>query len=140
MDEFEKRLKRDAEAIEVSITPQLEERIASSLHAAGREVPVATRRAPAFSRLWLASSLTGLAAAAAVMVVMYRAEPEVVEPPAVAETVPDYRDYMEQLQQNLPLRTETVEFADGLEEELTRLKADMLKARDTVSRDLDFTF
>lgn len=140
MDEFEKRLKRDAEAIDASISPQLQERLAASLHAAGRDVPVAQRRTPGFSRLWIASSLTGLAAAAAVMVFMYRVEPEVVEPPVIAETVPDYRDYMEQLQENLPLRTETVEFADGLEEELTRLKADMLKARETVSRDLDFTF
>ena len=140
MDEFEKRLKRDATAIDASVSPQLEERLAASLHSAGREVPVAEQRSPAFSRLWLASSLTGLAAAAAIMMFVYRTEPEIVEMPVVAETVPDYREYMEQLQENLPLRTETVEFADGLEEELTRLKADMLKARETVSRDLDFTF
>lgn len=140
MDEFENRLKQDAAAIPAEISPQLEERIAASLHAAGRDVPVPARPSTSFDGLWLASSLTGLAAAAAVMIFMYRSEPVTVEPPAVAETVPDYRDYMEQLQQNLPLQTETVEFAGGLEEELQRLRADMIKARDTVTRDLDFTF
>ena len=49
-------------------------------------------------------------------------------------------EYMGQLQDRLPLRAETAEFAYGLEEELARLQADIEKARKNVSQDIDFTF
>ena len=140
MDEFAKRLKRDAGNIDAGITPELDERIRASLQATGRHLPAADRRAGGFRGLWFASSLTGLAAAAAVVAFLNWNEAAVEPVPDMASTVPDYQEYMEQLQQSLPLRTETVEFADGLEEELIRLRADIEKARENVSQDIDFTF
>jgi hypothetical protein len=142
MDEFEKRLKQDAARIRAKVSPQLEERIAASLHSAGRDIPLTRRRSGA-SKLWWASSLTGLAAALIVIVVV-NLNPTPVEAPlsaaAVAETVPDYRYYVEDLRGQLPLRVHSVELTAGLEEELARLQADLEKARATVAKDMDFTF
>lgn len=142
MDDFEKRLKQDAARIEVAISPQLEERLDASLHSAGREAPGQTRRSST-SGLWWASSLTGLAATVLVIVLVNwnRTDMDIEAPVLTAgDTVPDYREYMDQLQERLPLNTQTADFGQGLEEELTRLQADIEKARENVSRELDFTF
>ena len=140
MDEFEKKLKRDAADIDAAVSPELEDRIRASLLAAGRHVPAPDTKAGGYRGLWLASSLTGLAAAAAIVAFLNLNEPESPQAPPVTSTVPSYTEYMEQLQQSLPLRTETAEFAGGLEEELEHLRADFEKARENVSRDIDFTF
>jgi hypothetical protein len=142
MDEFEKRLKQDAAGIQAKISPELEDRIRASLHAAGREVPQPTRHT-AVSKLWWASSLTGLAAAAAVIVLVNMSSvpgDAPVPAPLASRKVPDYRLYIEEFQGHMPLRADAVEFTDGLEEELARLQADLERARQSVSRDIDFTF
>jgi len=142
MDEFEKRLKQDAACIDASISPELEERLKASVHSIGRELPGRQPRSTT-GGLWWASSLTGLAAAALILVLFNwnRAETSVEVPASIAgNTVPDYREYMDQLQDRLPLNTETADFAQGLEEELIRLQSDLEKAREKVSRDMDFTF
>ena len=142
MDEFEKRLKRDAQDIDADISPQLTSRIAASLQSVERIEPVRQKRS-ATSNLWWASSLTGLAAAAAVIALLNwnRPGPEPVLPEQTAfQTVPDAREYLQQIQGRLPLRAETAEFTHGLEDELTRLQADFEKAREKVNQDIDFTF
>jgi len=142
MDDFENRLKRDALAINADATPELTSRIEASLQAVERIGPVERNRTVT-NNLWWASSLTGLAAAAAVIALLNwnrsGPEPQLPEPTAFA-VVPDARDYLQQIQGRLPLRAETADFTNGLEDELTRLQSDLEKARERVNRDFDFTF
>ncbi len=142
MDEFEKRLKHDALDISADISPELTSRIEASLLAAERIRPVRQEHSDT-GNLWWASSLTGLAAAAAVIVLLNwnQPEPEPVLPEQTAfQVVPDAREYLQQIQGRLPLRAETADFRDGLEDELVKLQADFEKARENVNQDIDFTF
>ena len=142
MDEFEKRLKRDAEGIEADLSPQLASRIEASLRSVER-IESLREKGSATSNLWWASSLTGLAAAAAVIALLNwnRPDPEPVLPEQTAfAVVPDAREYLQQIQGRLPLRAETADFKHGLEDELVKLQADFEKARENVNRDIDFTF
>jgi hypothetical protein len=138
MDEFEKRLKQDADAIRVEASPELAARIDASLQGIEPIRPVEQR--PASANLWWASSLTGLAAAIAVVVVINWDRPNVEVVPEVAEEIrtvpPD--DILEAELPDWDIRT--VEFASPLEEELVHLKSDLEKAREKVRQDLDFTF
>ena len=142
MDEFEKRLKRDAQGIDADISPQLVSRIEASLLSVER-IESLRQKGSATSNLWWASSLTGLAAAAAVIALLNwnRPDPEPLLPEQTAfQVVPDAREYLQQIQGRLPLRAETADFRHGLEDELVRLQADFEKARENVNRDIDFTF
>ena len=142
MDEFEKRLKRDAQGIGADISPQLASRIEASLRSVER-IDSLREKGSATSNLWWASSLTGLAAAAAVIALFNwnRPGPEPVLPEQTAfQVVPDAREYLQQIQGRLPLRAETADFKHGLEDELVKLQADFEKARENVNRDIDFTF
>lgn len=141
MDEFEKRLKDDAAAIQVSASPELERRIDASLRDTRQVMPVAREPRPAVSRLWWASSLTGLATVAAVILLVNWdravAPASVGDETVATRTVPAY---VEQLQQRIPLDARTAEFEAPLEEELLRLKADLEKARQTLAKDIEFAF
>jgi len=142
MDEFEKRLKRDAQGIDADISPQLVSRIEASLLSVER-IESLRQKGSATSNLWWASSLTGLAAAAAVIALLNwnRPDPEPVLPEQTTfQVVPDAREYLQQIQGRLPLRAETADFKHGLEDELVKLQADFEKARENVNRDIDFTF
>ena len=135
MDNFEKRLKRDADRIEATVSPALRARIDASLEGVRPIRPARERQASV--RLWWASSITGLAAALMVIAVVNWNRPTPEAGPAVAGDPP-------------PLATEppvpvmldirTADFASPLEEELARLQSDIEKARDTVREDLDFSF
>lgn len=146
MDEFEKRLKDDAAAIQVSASPELERRIEASLRDTRQVTPVAPEPRQPVSRLWWASSLTGLATVAAVILLVNwdraiapaRVDPARVDNESVAtRTVPAY---VEQMPLRIPLDARTAEFEAPLEEELQRLKADLEKARQTLARDIEFAF
>ena len=91
MDEFANRLRDDAERIRADVSPELERRIRASLESVTPERP-APKHAPRPPLFWLASTLTGLAAAIALIVVVNRpvGEPEatiVVQSPPV--TLPE---------------------------------------------------
>ena len=137
MDEFENRLKRDAEEIRVGISPELRTRIDASLRATEHFRPVPESPASGMN-LWWASSLTGLAAAVIVIVLINWNRPtaELVPVEAVA-SVPD------NISQNQGLhrpQLKTVVFTKPLEEELIRLQADIERGRQNVKEDIDFTF
>jgi len=139
MDEFERRLKQDAEDISGGISPELRTRIDASLRAMEQIRPVPESRAPGMN-LWWASSLTGLATAVIVIALINWNQPATVPLPAAEaanETVPDYVD---EIQSFYPPRLKTAEFTNPLEEELVRLQADIEKARESVKEDIDFTF
>lgn len=140
MDEFEKRLKQDAEALEVSVSPQLRDRIDASLRSTERARTDAPEKRP-ISRLWWASSLTGLAATIAVIVLVNMNAPEslpVEAPVAAMPTEPDSALVFPPLRPDLDLKS--ADFASPLEEELSKLQADIEKARNSVREDIDFTF
>mgnify|MGYP001814963576 CR=1 FL=1 len=134
MGEFEKRLKRDADEIEATVSPALRARIDASLHGVQPIRPARARSASA--GLWWASSLTGLAAAVMIIAVVNWNRPA----PETAPTVADNPQpaVTEPLPVTLDIRT--AEFTSPLEEELERLQSDIEKARRSVRDDLDFTF
>lgn len=152
MDKFERTLKQDATMIEADVSPQLADRIDASLYCAARELPVNEPANNKLSRkkqrlslgnLWWASSLTGLVAVVSVILLLNGDRDVPGEDTPIATTVPaapDHREYLAQLQQSLPLTVEKVEFTEGLEQEMRRLRADLERAKANVSRDIDFTF
>ena len=134
MDEFERRLKRDAEDIRAGISPELRSRIDASLHATEQIRPVPESRDSGMN-LWWASSLTGLAAAIIVIVLINWNQP--ATGPLPDATVPNY---VNEFQSLYPPQIKTAEFTKPLEEELVRLQADIERARESVKEDIDFTF
>lgn len=140
MDEFEKRLKQDAAAVEASVSPQLRGRIDASLRGTERAHTAAVEKRPV-SRLWWASSLTGLAATIAIIVLVNLgrdASVPVEAPVAELPTVPDTGLDLPMIPTDLDLQS--ADFAGPLQEELLKLQADIEKARNSVREDIDFTF
>lgn len=143
MDDFAKKLKRDADAIEAKVTPELRSRIDASLR--GVEPLRQVRKEPATVNLWWASSVTGLATAILVIVLINWNQPVLDVSPdetlldtrAVAElpTVPEVQPGDPML-----LDIRTADFTSPLERELQNLQSDIEKARESVKKDLDFTF
>ena len=140
MDEFEKRLKRDSDAIQAELSPELRSRIDASLQGI-EPLRQARRKHASPARLWWASSLTGLAAAAIVIALINWNRPagEVapVETLATEPALPP-EPALPIGPQLLDIRT--ADFTSPLEQELNRLQSDIEKARESVRRDLDFTF
>ena len=140
MDEFENKLKRDAEAIEAKISPELRSRIDASLRGVEPIRPVSSPRS-APTRLWWASSLTGLAAVVALVIINTFDSPELAdiqEVGVVARTEPPLSVEALLLSPELDIRS--AEFVSPLEEELMKLRSDLEKARENVRQDVDFTF
>ena len=140
MDEFEKRLKRDADAIQVEASPKLRARIDASLHSTSQVRPAGRKTEPAPTNMWWASSLTGLAAAIMVIVLINWNRADLVPVPAETianTTVPADPD---PLMAPPMLDIRTADFTSPLEDELVKLQSDIEKARQSVKKDLDFTF
>jgi len=131
MDELAVRLKRDAEAIDARITPGLEQRIGASLHAVERPRPRAERREGGRS-LWWASSLTGITAAALLIVAfnLDRDSPPLRQP--VVESPPALPD--------LGLNVAPAMLTGPLEQELENLRRDLEKAEQAVREDVPLNF
>ncbi len=137
MDKLERRLKEDAGLIKADLAPELQERIRASLESTKpvKQAP-RTTKTPGTS-LWWASSLTGLAAAALLIVVInWNGGVESVE--EVADAAPPGITWS--IQSGFPLNAETAEWTAPLEEELKNLQSDLEKARESVERDLRLGF
>lgn len=130
MDDFAERLKRDAEAIDARITPELEQRIGASLHAVERPRPRTERRDGGLS-LWWASSLTGVAAAA-VLIVAFNLDREAPPRQPVVESPPALPD--------LGLAVAPAMLTGPLEQELKDLRRDLEKAEQAVREDVPLNF
>ena len=128
MDKLAKQLREDAQRIDVSISDELDRRIDASLRAATPETetqrPAPVARPPLF---WWASTITGIAAAIAVIALVNLQEPEQPTAPAVdlMATVP-----------SIELKAETAMLTAPLQEELDRLQSDLKKAEEQVKRDI----
>jgi len=139
MDKFAKRLQEDAAAIDATASDDFERRLAASL-AATRVVDPAPAHRSAPGTLWWASSLTGLAAAVAVIVILNwdGSGPAAETDTSIARsTVPEL---VEPLAVPPGLDVRTAEFTSPLEVELEKLRSDIEKARQTVREDLEFSF
>ena len=142
MDNFEKRLKQDAQAVNADVGPELRSRIDASLQGIEPVRPVApTAHSP--NKLWWVSSLTGLTAALAIIMFLNLNQDESVVVPsddslADRQTVPDRAEEWPLLPPLLDIQA--ADFAGPLEEELLKLQSDLEKARNSVREDVDFTF
>ncbi|MDH5456152.1 MAG: hypothetical protein OEY37_08770 [Gammaproteobacteria bacterium] len=128
MDKLARQLQEDAQRIEVSISDELDRRIDASLRAVTPELesprPGPAARPPLF---WWASTITGAAAAIAVIaLVNWRApDPPDLPPASVAAAIP-----------SIDLKVEAAVLTGPLQEELDRLQSDLKKAEEKVRRDI----
>lgn len=129
MDKLAKRLRDDAAEIEVHVSEELGDRIRASLEGTKQERhKVAASSRPAF--FWWASSLSGVAAAVAVVAIinLNTPEPDVfsTEPPLLSEVAPRF-DW----------RPKTAMLTETLEQELEDIRSDLKKAEQAVREDLE---
>jgi len=132
MDNLEQRLRDDAARINVEITAELDDRIRASLEGVTPE-----KRAEPLPRkqprsMWWASSLTGVAAAAVVILVVNLQGPPA--PPDVVETPISADPWLMPV-----LNAETAVLADPLRQELEDLEADLKKAEQAVRDEFDLS-
>ena len=127
MDKLAKQLREDAERINVTVSDELDHRIEASLRAVTPEVekkPAPVGRPPLF---WWASTITGVAAALAVIAIVNWQTPEqqTATPVQVADLEPP-----------IDLNLEAAMLTAPLEEELEALQSDLKKAEEKVRRDI----
>ena len=128
MDKLAKQLREDAQRIDVSVSDELDRRIEASLRAVTPEVedsrPVLVAKPPLF---WWASTITGVAAAVAVIAIANWQKPDspVTPPLNVVAAVPA-----------IDLNAKTAMMTAPLQEELDRLQSDLKKAEEKVKRDI----
>ncbi len=137
MDKFTSRLREDAASIDAEISAQLDSRIQASLNAIEPEVSRQrkTRRRPV--SFWLASSLTGIAAALAVIAVLNLGDtPEPVAVPQVTASTPVPPIAVPALD----LEVEAAMLTRPLAQELEDLQADLKKAEEVVRGDVRIDF
>jgi hypothetical protein len=133
MDKLAIQLREDAEKIDAEISSDLDARLSASLQGIKPEpVRRSQRESKSFS-LWWASSLTGVAAALLIIVVVNFRAPEPV--PTAAITTPE------------PLTLPSVEWnaksavlTSPLEQEIDNLQSDLKKAEEVVKQDIDRLF
>ena len=128
MDKLARQLHDDAQRIDVSISDELDRRIEASLRAVTPDFedshPAPVVRAPFFA--W-ASTITGVAAAVALIaIVNWRAPAEPVPPPVnIIAAIPA-----------IELKAETAVLTGPLQQELDRLQSDLKKAEEKVKQDI----
>ena len=132
MDKLAERLRKDAADIHVEVSPELDNRIRASLTGITPEAPrdEKPRHSPLF---WWASSLTGLAAAVAVIVIVNTGGPT---SPASVPVAATQTDIVVPELPALPLKAEQAMSISPLEQELSDIQSDLEKARDAVSEDV----
>lgn len=133
MDKLAKRLREDAGRIDVDISAELDDRIQASLQGIRPEKgrrPAGTSGSRWF---WVASSLTGVAAAVAAIVVINLRSPEPTPMTAGTTEAPLVLPTIE-------WRTEAAVLTSPLEQEIEDLQADLKKAEEVVKEDIDRLF
>ena len=133
MDKLALQLREDAEKIDAGISAELDARLAASLHGVKPESVLRPQRESKSFSFWWASSLTGVAAAALIIVVANLRTPEPV--PVAAGTTP------------APLVLPSIEWniksavlTSPLEQEIDNLQSDLKKAEEVVKQDIDRLF
>lgn len=131
MDDLAKKLRHDAECIEVAVSPQLEDRIRASLESAVQEGATLPRKQQPVS-FWWASSLTGIAAAVAAIAVININKPGpdagITEPPPPSLSA-----------SRIEFNLKPAILTQTLEQELADFQSDLKKAEQAVRDDLPQT-
>jgi hypothetical protein len=133
MDKLAKRLREDADLIDVSISPEMETRIRASIAGVRPETPRVRAESVRPPWFWWASSLTGFAAAAAVVLIVNLRGPGEI-PPRVVQA-PSTID--------VPVvewRLRPAVLTSPLEEEYADLQADLRKAEQLLRQDIEALF
>lgn len=131
MDSLETALREDAEKIKAEVSPELDARIRASLESVSQQASRGPERRARPMSLWLASSLTGIAAASLVIVLINLDRPgpppvSTDRPMAIPPLMPE-------------LKTETAVFIGPLQEELDNLESDLRKAERAVKEEIGLT-
>ena len=135
MDKLASKLREDASRIDAEISAQLDSRIRASLNAIEPESARQRKRARRPVSFWLASSLTGITAAIAVIAVLNTIDSNEPEPRAVVgNTVPPVGIPA------LDLEVEAVMLTSPLTQELEDLQADLKRAEELVRREVRIDF
>lgn len=134
MDKLAKRLRDDARQIDCTISDELDNRINASLQGITPQAayePRAAASRPAW--FWWASSLTGVAAAVAVILIVNlqvsEPQPVAAEPAVTPLVLPAIKWH-----------TEAAVLTSPLEEEIENLQSDLKKAEEAVKQDIDRLF
>jgi len=129
MDKLADRLRQDADKIEVTVSDELDHRIAASLRSVTPQVDSGVApdsRRPAL--FWWASSLTGVAAAVAVIVIVNTQQPVETSTPTPANIVAAVPV--------IDWKTETAMLTGQLQQELDDLESDIKKAEKKVREEI----
>ena len=128
MDKLAQRLHDDADKIETRISPELDDRIRASLQGIS---PQPARPSAPLSRpvsMWWASSITGVAAAVAMIAIFNSQQPEpqlITEPPKAPAAMP-FLDW----------NAQTAVLTSPLQKEYEDLQADLKKAEKALKDDI----
>ena len=133
MDKLAKRLRDDAERIDVTISEQLDDRIRASLENIEPRKPRQPERKPRPSTFWWASSLTGVAAAIALIAIVNLQNPN----PGTPTTEPAVQPLV---MPSIEWQAETAVLVSPLEEEYENLQSDLEKAEQAVRQDIERLF
>ena len=126
MDKLARQLREDAANIKVEVSAELDDRIRASLQGVTPERP-SDSLPPARARsTWWASSLTGVAAVAAIILVLNLNQPEPIAPQNDTLVVPVLTP---------DLIFERAMMTEPLEQELADLEADLKKAEEAVKKE-----
>ncbi len=121
------QLREDAAAINVEVSAELDDRIRASLQGVTPERPRESLPPAKPRSMWWASSLTGIAAAAALILVVNFNQPEPVAPQGETLVVPMLAP---------DLIFEKAMMTTPLEQELEDLEADLKKAEEAVKKEI----
>jgi hypothetical protein len=133
MDKLERKLREDASRIDAQVSAQLESRIRAALNAIEPESVRQRKAARRPISFWLASSLTGITVALAVIAVLNMIdsnEPEPIPRSVVGNTAPTVGLPV------LELEIEAATLTSPLARELEDLQADLKKAEELVRGDV----
>lgn len=135
MDKLAEQLRADAARIDSSISPELDARIRASLQGVTPE-PAAhrppKRESKSFSSWWM-SSLTGVAAALVLIVVVNLQAPDPA--PVVSNSTPQPL-----ILPAIEWHARTAVLTSPLEQEIDNLQSDLKKAEEAVKQDIDRLF
>ena len=128
MDELAKRLREDAARIDAEVSPELDQRISASLAATRPARDKARSPRVIGLPMWLASSLTGVAATAVVIIAINVGRDPNPAPDVTAEAPP--------VIPAVELEVVPAMLTGPLQEEMDALRSDLEKAEQAVREDI----
>ena len=133
MDNLAKRLREDAAQIECAVSEQLDDRIRASLENVQPQQPAQPERKARPPGFWWASSLTGVAAATALIAIVNLQNPTpgtpTTEPVSQPLVIP-----------SIQWQAETAVLVSPLEQEYENLQSDLEKAEEALRQDIERLF